>query len=87
MDRMGQTDIMLTQDQFGTLLGVGRTYVSRVIGRMKDHGVIDTRRGGIRIIDRRGLDQSSCACRQLVAAHFDEVLKGVYPRVEHLEHL
>jgi CRP-like cAMP-binding protein len=81
MDRMGNPDISLTQDQLGTLLGVGRTYVSRVIGRMKGHGVIATRRGGIRIIDRRGLDHASCACRHLVAAHFDEVLKGVYPGV------
>jgi CRP-like cAMP-binding protein len=80
MDRKGNGDISLTQDQFGTLLGVGRTYVSRVIGRMKDHGVIDTRRGGIRILDRRRLDHASCACRHLVAAHFDEVLKGVHPQ-------
>jgi CRP-like cAMP-binding protein len=80
MDRTGSIDIALTQDQLGTLLGVGRTYVSRVIGRMKQNGFIDTRRGGIRVTDRSGLDQSSCSCRQLVVAHFDQVLKGVYPR-------
>ncbi len=81
MDRLGNGDISLTQDQFGTLLGVGRTYVSRVIGRLKEHGIIATRRGGIRIIDRRRLDQASCPCRHLVEAHFDEVLKAAHPEI------
>lgn len=79
MDRTGSSDIALTQDQLGTLLGVGRTYVSRVIGRMKQDRTIVTRRGGIIIIDRARLDQSSCDCRKLVNAHFHEVLKGIYP--------
>lgn len=81
MDRMGDTDISLTQDHLGTMLGVGRTYVSRVIGRMKAGGLIATRRGGITIIDRRRLDRASCPCRHLVAAHFDEVLKGAHAEV------
>ena len=81
MDRTGSNDISLTQDQLGTLLGVGRTYVSRVIGRLKRDGIIATRRGGIKVSDRRRLDRSSCSCRQLVNAHFEDVLKGVYPEI------
>ncbi len=79
MDRTGSNDIALTQDQLGTLLGVGRTYVSRVIGRLKRDGIIATRRGGVIVSDRGRLDQNSCCCRQLVNAHFAEVLKGIYP--------
>lgn len=79
MDRTGSNDIALTQDQLGTLLGVGRTYVSRVIGRMKRDGIIATRRGGVKVTDRDRLDQSSCCCRELVNAHFAEVMKGIYP--------
>ncbi len=78
MDRTGNNDISLTQDQLGTLLGVGRTYVSRVIGRMKREEIITTRRGGIRVGDRSRLEQTSCSCRQLVNAHFREVLKDSY---------
>lgn len=81
MDRTGRVDIRMTQDQLGSLLGVGRTYVSRVIGRMKHNKIIETRRGGIRIIDRNRLDRSGCTCRQLVIGHCDEVLTGVYPRI------
>lgn len=79
MDRIGSDDISLTQDQLGSLLGVGRTYVSRVIGRMKRDQVITTRRGGIKIADRSRLERVSCSCRYLVNGHFEEVLKGVYP--------
>ena len=31
------------------------------------------------VIGRARLDQSSCACRKLVNAHFQDVLKGIYP--------
>jgi biotin operon repressor len=79
MDRTGTNEIALTQDQLGTLLGVGRTYVSRVVARLKQNGIITTRRGGIKVLDRDRLEATSCICRQAVAAHFEEVLKGIYP--------
>jgi hypothetical protein len=81
MDRTGLDDVPLTQDQLGILLGVGRTYVSRVIARFKHQGIIATRRGGVTVLDRDGLGNCSCACRQTVAAHFEQVLKGIYPEI------
>jgi hypothetical protein len=79
MDRTGEAEIALTQDQLGALLGVGRTYVSRVVARLKHDEIIRTRRGWIKVVDRVRLYQRSCNCRQLVADHFHEVLKGIYP--------
>jgi len=79
MDRTGKDEVSMTQDQLGSLLGVGRTYVSRIIKRMKDNGTIMTRRGGIMIKRRDQLDHMSCDCNRLVADHFATVLKGIYP--------
>jgi CRP-like cAMP-binding protein len=79
IDRTGDTQIALTQEQLGTLLGVGRTYVSRVIQRMKADELIETRRGTFVITDARALEMNACACNRLVKMHFDEVLSGVYP--------
>nr|WP_246781415.1 helix-turn-helix domain-containing protein [Rhodoblastus sphagnicola] len=78
-NRTGSSDLTLTQDQLAGLLGVGRTYVSRVIGKLRRQGVISNGRTRIRIDDMTGLQSSSCACNACVERHFDEVLRGVYP--------
>ena len=82
LDRTGGDDIGLTQAQLGSLLGVGRSYVTRIVSRFKADGVIVTRRGGIRVVDKERLTDTSCECNRLVAQHFDTVLKGVYPNEE-----
>lgn len=79
MDRTGDRSIAMTQDQLGSLLGVGRTYASRVAGRLAKVGAIMTRRGRIVVMDRPLLEQTGCDCNSLVAQHFEAVLRGVYP--------
>lgn len=79
LDRTGGDDISLTQAQLGSLLGVGRSYVTRIVARIKAEGIISTRRGGIRVHHRDRLIAMSCDCNRLVAQHFDQVLQGVYP--------
>ena len=79
VERTGEDHITITQEQLAGILGVGRSYVSRAIQRFKTAGLIATRRGGFVILDREGLAAESCPCGALVAAHFDEVLAGVYP--------
>jgi hypothetical protein len=80
MERTGDADtVPLTHEQLATLLGVGRSYTSRVIQNFKVEGVLETRRGAIRISDLGGLKRRSCACNEAVKSHFEEVLSGVYP--------
>ncbi|BBC71533.1 Crp/Fnr family transcriptional regulator [Altererythrobacter sp. B11] len=78
MNRTGRSEIAMTQDQLASLLGVGRTYISRVVQRMKAEGLITTRRGAILIDEPEKLRRKSCHCDHLVALHFETVLKGVY---------
>ncbi|SEI40702.1 Crp/Fnr family transcriptional regulator [Frateuria terrea] len=82
LDRTGDHDVPLTQEQLASMLGVGRSYISRVVQNMKSRGVLETRRGGVRVRDRDQLHQLSCGCNDAVRAHFDDVLKGVYPTEE-----
>lgn len=78
-DRTGARDFTLTQEQLAGLLGVGRTYVSRLIGRLRAQGVISSRRARITIEDGEALRRLSCECNACVQRHFAEVLRGVYP--------
>lgn len=79
LDHTGDNVVPLTQDQLALLLGVGRSYVGRVVGNLRLSGALETERGKLRIQDKRELEKLSCNCNQLVRAHFDDVLAGVYP--------
>lgn len=82
MDRTGAIDVALTQEQLASMLGVGRSYLSRVIQDLKTKKVIETRRGRIGIANIDGLRALACECNPCVSRHFDDVLKGVYPAEE-----
>jgi DNA-binding transcriptional regulator YhcF (GntR family) len=79
LDRTGDHDVPLTQEQLASMLGVGRSYISRVVQNMKSRGVLETRRGGVRVRSKEELQHLSCGCNAAVRSHFDEVLAGVYP--------
>jgi Crp-like helix-turn-helix domain len=78
----GDGVVPLTHDQLATLLGVGRSYTSRVIQSFKADGVLETRRGSILVRKPDALRLRSCQCNEAVKNHFEEVLRGVYPSEE-----
>ena len=83
MERTHGDDVVpLTHEQLATLLGVGRSYTSRVIQTFKAEGVLETRRGSILVRNPDALRLRSCLCNEAVKNHFDEVLRGVYPTPE-----
>jgi Crp-like helix-turn-helix protein len=78
----GDDSVPLTHQQLATLLGVGRSYTSRVIQIFKAEGVLETKRGTILVRNPAALRQRTCACNESVKSHFEEVLRGVYPTEE-----
>jgi hypothetical protein len=78
----GNNIVPLTHEQLATLLGVGRSYASRVIQSFKAQGLVGTRRGAIVVNDPEALKLHSCLCNDAVKTHFEEVLRGVYPDPE-----
>lgn len=79
MDRTGAPAIPLTQEQLAVMLGVGRSYISRVLGALRARGLVQTRRGVLSVVDIDALRSLACRCNDSVRNHFDEVLRGVYP--------
>lgn len=82
VERTGDDLINLTQEQLAGMLGVGRTYVNRVIQSMKARGMLQTGRGRMRVLDRHRIDGLACDCDHNVRRHFEAVLRGVYQQCE-----
>lgn len=79
IDRTAEHELPLTQEQLAGLLGVGRSYVSRVIQGLKSDRVLTTKRGRLVVENMSALERTSCDCNHLVRRHFEDVLRGVYP--------
>jgi CRP-like cAMP-binding protein len=74
-DRVGRvTTVALTQEYLAVMLGVRRAGVSVAAGALQDAGLIRYRRGGIRVLDREGLEAAACECYGIVHRQFDRLL-------------
>jgi len=61
-DRSRSAALPLTQELLSQMLGVTRSSVSEVAGRLQAAGLIRYVRGNIEIVDRRALEKSACEC-------------------------
>jgi len=73
-DRAGQDDFPLTHEFLALMLGVRRPTVTLVVASLSAAGLIESRRGSIRITDRVGLETASCECYQAVKATWRRLL-------------
>jgi Mn-dependent DtxR family transcriptional regulator len=56
------------------MLGVRREAVTEAAGKLQRAGLIEYRRGHIKVLDREGLEARVCECYQVVKAEFDRLL-------------
>jgi CRP-like cAMP-binding protein len=68
-DRAAGDTITLTQELLADMLGVRRTSVTEVAGKIQDQGIITYSRGVIKILDRGALERMSCECYQTLVEH------------------
>jgi hypothetical protein len=77
-ERTGPERVPLTHEQLGMLLGVGRSYASRVVQKFKAASLVETRRKAFLIKNAEGLQARACLCDTVSKRHFEEVMDGLY---------
>ncbi|MUL37372.1 Crp/Fnr family transcriptional regulator [Gloeocapsopsis sp. AAB1 = 1H9] len=73
-DRVGTDEFPLTHEFLSQMLGVRRAGVSDVAARLQNAGFISYRYGKMTIVDRAGLEATSCECYELIKADFERLI-------------
>ena len=77
LDRVPTRDLTMTQELVASMLGVRRESVTEAAGRLQTAGYIRYRRGHIGVLDRAGLERSTCECYGVVKQEIDRLLRDV----------
>ena len=70
-DRMGTTELTLTQQRIARILGVRREGVTDAAGRLRAARVIHYNRGHVTLLNRQKLKARACACYMVIKNEFD----------------
>jgi len=74
LDRLPSNELIMTQELIANMLGVRREGVTDAAGKLEKHGVIEYRRGHIKVVDRPKLEKLSCECYAVVKKETDRLL-------------
>lgn len=74
-DRAGKDELSLTQEFLSIMLGVRRQSVNLTAGVLQRAGFISYRRGGVKILDRAGLEQAACECYRVTHNMYDRMMQ------------
>ncbi|GJE17171.1 Crp/Fnr family transcriptional regulator [Methylobacterium marchantiae] len=77
-DRIGTEELPVTHELLANMLGVQRTYLTRILRTLQLQGLIEVGRGRITILNRAEIQQAACECHGAVVRHFETVLGAVY---------
>jgi CRP-like cAMP-binding protein len=73
-DLVDGDELPLTQEFLAEMLAVRRPTVTVIAGTLQKAGLIEYRRGRIRVLERRALEDASCDCYAAVRAEIDRLL-------------
>lgn len=73
-DRVRSDTLQLTQEFQSHMLGVPRTSITSIVGRLQKAGLINAGRGTIRIVDKPGLEQVCCECYGIIKKEIDQLI-------------
>jgi len=74
LDRTSGDELLLTHERVANLLGVRREGVSEAAKRLQRQGLIQYSRGRIQVLDRQGMQASSCECYEVIKTEYDRLL-------------
>ena len=69
-DRVESEEFRLKHEFLAVMLGVRRPTVTLVMGQLQHSGLISSRYGRIRVLNRRRLENASCECHAVIRDHF-----------------
>ncbi len=69
-DRLASHELPLRHEFLAIMLGVRRASVTEVLQPLQEKGMLNYKRGKIRIIDRAALEATACECYHAVRAEF-----------------
>ena len=72
-DRMHKQDFNLSHEFLAVMLGVRRPTVSSIAGTLQDAGLIAYRHGRVKVLNRKGLEATSCQCYPIIRSHFNRM--------------
>jgi CRP-like cAMP-binding protein len=72
-DGVGSDEVALTQEFLSVMLGVRRAGVTEAALEAQAAGIIDYRRGRIRVVDRAGLEARACECYARTKAEYERL--------------
>ena len=74
LDRLPTNEVRMTQELIANMLGVRREGVTEAAGKLQADGLIEYRRGRIRVLDRPALEARVCECYAVVKREYDRLL-------------
>ena len=78
-DRIVGDTLPITHEVLAAMLGVQRTYLTRILRVLQDQGLIRVGRGRITVLDRPAVSAAACECHGRIRRHCEAVLGSVYP--------
>ncbi len=75
-DRVATNEFPLTHEFLSLMLGVRRAGVTVAAGTLQKAGLIEYTHGRIKVIDRAGLEDASCACYRIIRDSYDGLSAG-----------
>jgi Mn-dependent DtxR family transcriptional regulator len=74
LDRLQGDELVMTQELIANMLGVRREGVTEAALKLQKSGLIRYARGHISVLDRKGLEASTCECYAVVKREYDRLL-------------
>jgi CRP-like cAMP-binding protein len=78
LDRLSSAELVMTQELIANMLGVRREGVTGAAGHLQEAGLIQYRRGHIKVLDRKKLEGRVCECYAVVKKEYDRLLPAKF---------
>lgn len=77
--RSGSEPLLVTHEMLARMLGARRSSVTVAATELQDKGLVEYRRGKLRVLDVPGLEQVACECYSLVQEAYRQMLREYGP--------